>query len=243
MKQQEYARQFAVEATHWWFVARRRFVERVLDRIGIPKGKDLRIADVGAGTGGMERFLSAYGTVTGIEPSPTGRSLAQERGIELRAGTVEQTGLETASVDLVCFFDVLYHQEVDVPQALDEAFRILKPNGMMVITDCAVPWLYGPNDRAVGGRERFTRKHLRCLVTGGHLQVRYSSYTYFLLFPLFMLERLTHKYMLPNREASDVAPMPAWVNTALSAVCRVEERLLSFGPFPWGSSIILIAQK
>lgn len=243
MRQQEYARQFAVEATHWWFLARRRFVERVFDTVGLAKGRQLRIADIGAGTGGMEQFLSAYGTVVGIEPSPTGRSLAKERGVQLQAGTAEQTCLDTASVDLLCFFDVLYHKDVDVGRALEEAYRILKPDGMMVITDCAVPWLYGPNDRAVDGRERFTREYLMHLVTSGHLQVRYCSYLYFLLFPVFMLGRLTQKYVLPNREASDVAPVPAWVNTVSSAVCRVEERFLPIGSLPWGSSLILIARK
>ncbi|HEX8917251.1 MAG TPA: class I SAM-dependent methyltransferase [Chloroflexota bacterium] len=243
MKQQEYARQFAVEATHWWFVARRRFVERVLDIVEIAKGSRLRIADIGAGTGGMERFLSAYGTVIGIEPSPTGRILAKKRGIRLQAGTAEQTDLESASVDLVCFFDVLYHKQVDVTRALNEAHRILKPNGTLVITDCAVPWLYGPNDRAVEGRERFTKQYLMDLVTSGHLQVRYCSYIYFLLFPVFMVGRLTQKYILPKREVSDVAPLPTWVNTVFSAICRVEERFLPFGSLPWGSSLILIAQK
>ncbi len=243
MKQQEYTRQFAVEATQWWFIARRRFIERVFETVGIAKERRFRIADIGAGTGGMERFLSAYGTVIGIEPSPTGRLLAKRRGIRLHAGTAERTGLKTASVDIVCFFDVLYHKQVDVTAALDEAYRILKPDGMMIITDCAVPWLYGPNDRAVEGRERFTKSYLIHLVTSGHLQVQFCSYIYFLLFPVFMLARLTQKYMLPRRKVSDVARLPAWLNSVFSAICKVEEQSFLFGSFPWGSSLILIAQK
>ena len=85
--------------------------------------------EIGVGTG---RFAGPLGIPMGVEPSPRMAKLAQQRGIKVLEGIAENLPFADNSFDfavmvtVVCFLD-------DVTQAFQEAFRILKPNGTLVI--------------------------------------------------------------------------------------------------------------
>lgn len=85
--------------------------------------------EIGVGTG---RFAGPLGIPLGVEPSPRMAKLARQRGIEVIEGVAENLPFADNSFDLavmvtvVCFLD-------DVTQSLQEAFRILKPNGTLVL--------------------------------------------------------------------------------------------------------------
>jgi len=248
MEKPEYEAMYRVEDTHWWFVSRRHFVRQLFSRLGIRGFGDTKkpryIADIGAGTGGMIRFLETYGTPVGIEPSPEGRKYAKKRGITLRSGDAARTGLRKNSMDIVCFFDVLYHRGINEKKALTEAFRIVKPGGLLCVTDCALPLLRGPHDRAVAGRERYTREGLlRSISQAGFVPV-YATYTFFLLLPLFALKRLIDRFMPPVVPAgSDVRPVHPAVNRLLTLITRSEVPGIGKITYPWGSSLLVVARK
>lgn len=243
----EYYAMFSAEDSHWWFVGRRLFLRKIFDRLGIAKGKSRQIVDVGAGTGGMMRFLGEYGKTVGVEPNPIGKSLARKRGIVLRKGSANATALFSASMDMVCFLDVLYHKGIEEGKALREALRILKPGGLILITDCAFQFLYGPHDVFVEGKKRYTIGQLTTLLTQSGLIVRYSTYTYFLLFPFFALWRLVERLMwhigLSRTSSSDVSPVFPLMNSMLINICAIEAAFLDHLAFPWGSSLLILAQK
>ena len=85
--------------------------------------------EIGVGTG---RFAGPLGIPMGVEPSPRMSKLARQRGIKILEGTAENLPFADNSFDfavmvtVVCFLD-------DVAQAFQETFRILKPNGTLVI--------------------------------------------------------------------------------------------------------------
>lgn len=242
MEDREYRAMYEAENSHWWFIGRRLFVGRLFARFGIG-ARTLHIADIGAGTGGMEPFLSAFGRVVGIEQHPLGRALAKKRGILLKKGSAHGIPLPRSSQDVVCFFDVLYHKNVRVRRALSEAYRTLKPGGWLVITSCAVPWLYGPHDVATHGKTRFYLPYLAQEVTASGFTIRKASYLFFLTFPLYILTHVADTYGERKQYASRVAQVTPLVNTFLLFLCRMESVALSYISYPWGSSLVLIAQK
>lgn len=97
----------------------------------------LDAVDVGAGSGAASRALAGLGArVIGIEPNPTARAEAdaQGGGPRYQDGTGEATGLASASADLVLFSMSLHHC-ADMPAALREAIRLLRPDGRLAVLE------------------------------------------------------------------------------------------------------------
>jgi len=247
MELSEYSQMYTVEQHHWWFSARRMFFARIFRRVAIDIGTKRTIVDIGAGTGGMVSFLSQYGNVTGIEPNSLGRMLAKKRGIVLQKGSASDTGIKPNSCDIVSFFDVLYHQNINEVKSLAEAFRLLKPNGYLVVNDCAFAFLNSPHDRMVQGARRYTRSQLCTLIERAGFRVQYSTYSFFLLFPLFVAWRLfcaiLSRLHVLTTDASDVGEVHPLFNRILIKLCWLESFGYQYGSYPWGSSVMVIAQK
>lgn len=98
---------------------------------------DWPIADIGAGTGMFsEVFLANGNPVIAIEPNQEMRSICEQLlptwpRLELRGGTAEATGLTDASVSMVAAGRAFHW--FDIPRALTEFRRILKPNGWLAL--------------------------------------------------------------------------------------------------------------
>ncbi|HEY5211899.1 MAG TPA: class I SAM-dependent methyltransferase [Acidobacteriaceae bacterium] len=98
---------------------------------------DWLIADIGAGTGMFsEVFLANTNPVIAIEPNDEMRSACEQLlrtwpRLEVRNGTAEATGLPNSSVSIVAAGRAFHW--FDIPLALTEFRRILKPDGWMVL--------------------------------------------------------------------------------------------------------------
>ena len=97
-------------------------VKRLLPESGVG-------VEVGVGTG---RFAEPLGIKVGVDPSTRMGDVARRRGIEVIAGIAEDLPIRDSRFDTVllvttiCFLD-------DVERALKEAYRVLKPGGVIVI--------------------------------------------------------------------------------------------------------------
>ena len=100
------------------------------------------VADLGAGEGTLAQLLAQRATkVIAVDHSPKmvefGTNLAKEHklpNLEYRLGDIEEIPIDDSSVDLAFFSQALHHAE-HPPRALQEAHRILKPGGTLVILD------------------------------------------------------------------------------------------------------------
>lgn len=103
---------------------------------------EMDIADLGAGEGILANLLARSARrVYCIDNSPRmvelGTDLAQRNGVanlEYRLGDIEKVPLQDAAVDLAVLSQALHHA-IHPPQALAEAFRILRPGGRLVVID------------------------------------------------------------------------------------------------------------
>jgi ArsR family transcriptional regulator len=102
----------------------------------------IRIADLGAGEGLISQLLARRAEqVTCVDNSPKmvefGRELAKKNGfsnLEYQLGDIEKVPLEDESVDLALLSQALHHAQ-HPEAAVQEAFRILKPGGELIIID------------------------------------------------------------------------------------------------------------
>ena len=100
------------------------------------------IADLGAGEGAFslllaERAIRVIAVDTSARMIEVGREevLRNEvKNVEFRQGDMEEIPIGDAEVDLVSFSQSLHHA-LHPARALDEAWRILKPGGRIVILD------------------------------------------------------------------------------------------------------------
>ncbi len=102
------------------------------------------IADLGAGEGLISQLLAVRArSITCIDRSPrmvkVGTELARKNGLAnlgYKLGDIEHVPLPDKSVDLAILSQALHHAQH--PQiAIDEAFRILRPGGRLLILDLA----------------------------------------------------------------------------------------------------------
>ena len=104
----------------------------------------LVVADLGAGDGSFSLLLARRAVrVIAVDSSEkmldVGRELMarhEVENIEFRAGDMEELPIDPATID-VAFFSQSLHHALHPARALEEAARILKPGGRLVILDLA----------------------------------------------------------------------------------------------------------
>lgn len=104
----------------------------------------LVIADLGAGEGAISQLLSQRAKrVIAVDNSERmaeyGRELARKHGVrnlEYRTGDLEDLPIEDESVDVAFFSQSLHHSQ-HPQKAVDEAYRVVRSGGSIVILDLA----------------------------------------------------------------------------------------------------------
>ena len=115
------------------FLRTQRLIERQLPR------RRLRIADIGGGPGVYASWLASLGHDVDLLDPVAGhvrQALArppQPGSLRASIGDARNVGLDDASVDAVLLLGPLYHlpEAADRAQALAEAFRIVRPGGVV----------------------------------------------------------------------------------------------------------------
>lgn len=232
---------FEAEQRSWWFRGRRRILDAVIARMGLPPSA--RIADVGCGTGGNLLMLARHGRAVGVEPSPDGAAFARERtGEAIVVAGAESTGLEPSAFDLVTMFDVLEHLEDEAP-ALAEVRRLLAAGGRFLFTVPAFMLLWSGHDVALHHHRRYRRRPLAALLEREGFTVDHLTYYNAALFPAVAAIRIGRRMVAGGAAVADVADAargPAgW---ALEGLFAAERHLVDRVTLPFGVSLLGVAR-
>lgn len=240
------------EDNHWWFATRTWAIEKFL--AALPRKTNLDVLDVGCGAGNMIHHLAQYGRVRGIEVDARPVKIAQERGYDVRLGDATQTiPFPDASFDLVTALDVIEHVDAD-ENIMREAYRVLRPDGALLITTPAFQWLWSHNDELNAHKRRYTASALRAKMERAGFIIERLSYNFFLVFPLaagmILLKNATGKqaelkshHFDDDAYQVDMEPVPPALNSVLRGVGHVENGLLGVINLPFGTSLIALGIK
>jgi SAM-dependent methyltransferase len=243
MNPQEYANIYQHEDHHWWYRGMRRISSALLAQHCPAPWGGWRVLDAGCGTGGILTYLAPYGRTCGIDASALALGFARCREHRhLAQASVEALPFPDATFDLVVSFDVLQHASIgDDRRAARELARVLRPGGWLLLRLPAYDWLRSAHDAFVHTRHRYTAGEVSRLIAGAGLALRRLTYANTLLFPLIAARRLVGR--LSADAHSDVTPLPAPLNRLLEAALAVEARWLRTRSFPFGLTVVALAQK
>jgi len=237
----EYRKMFALEERNWWYIAKRMLLFKLLSKYNHVKAP--KILDAGCGTGVVVQKLSRYFDTVGIDYSKEALKFCKDRGLKnVKFGNVMKLGFKSNTFDVVTSFDVIYHQGViDDVKALSEFYRVLKPGGILILTDSAFKILSSSHDLAVHAKRRYNKKELRAKMIGAGFRVEKLSYYYFTIFIPVLIVRLLKK-ILPSKE-SDMVDSKGFVNRFMIKLMNIESTLLKKMNFPFGVSVIAVGRK
>jgi SAM-dependent methyltransferase len=238
MNPEAYVEMAATESMHWWFCARRKILECVIETMGLPHSA--RILEVGSGTGGNLLMLSRYGDVSALEMDENARRLSSEKThvqFAIRAGSCpDNIPFEGEQFDLICMFDVLEHIDEDV-ETLAALRKHLAPSGRMLITVPAYQWLWSAHDVFLHHKRRYTARSLREVFKQSGLRVDRLTYFNTLLLPLAALVRLKDR-MASSKKSSGTETPPPFINSILKTIFASERHMLASFNLPAGISLL-----
>lgn len=231
-----------LEDRHWWFQGRRAIVASLLRASALPSGA--KILDLGCGTGGNLAMLSQFGDVLGAELDAQAAQLASERGIApvVRGKLPDALPLAAGEFQCVTLLDVLEHIEDD-RATLDAVNALLAPNGQLLLTVPAFPFLWGPHDEAHHHQRRYRAGQLRGMLQAAGFEVTTLSYCNSWLFAPVAVVRLLRKLLPAGDAGTELALPPAPVNALLAMLFAGERYFLRWFRLPFGVSLVAQARK
>ncbi|MCX6819490.1 MAG: class I SAM-dependent methyltransferase [Candidatus Aenigmarchaeota archaeon] len=239
MEKLEYKKMYEMEEKYWWFVARRKFIPSIINDF-VGSTANTKILDVGCGTGINLLEFEKLGFIIGCDNS--------KQAIKFfRAKDKKTIILSDASFlalgqyfNIILALDVLEHCK-DEKKAIKEFYRVLKSNGILIVTVPAIKFLFGRHDKILHHFRRYSKKELESKLTSNGFKIEKISYWCIFPFPLVFLYRLFTKYYYKKRQSDST---PSFLNKPLLLLLSIEEKIIKHFSFPiFGTSLVCVARR
>jgi len=247
------------EETHWWYVALRDLLTRLVrsEQFGVPR--DATVLDVGCGAGANLRLLGeslqpAY--LGGFDVNEHCLAAASRKcpAADVYQSDLRQPEFRRSQYDLITCCDVLCAVGVEhCDAAFAELAERLTPQGRLILHLPAYPWLLGEHDAAVGNIERYRADAVASFLARARLVPELTSYRMCLAFPAVAAVRwLRRAKWLQRAKRRDVAATPWRSDLARSqrggrwwgGLAALENAALCRGlRWPFGSSLVIVARR
>jgi ubiquinone/menaquinone biosynthesis C-methylase UbiE len=210
------------------------------------------IIDIGCSSGSMLRALREVlpkATLIGADYI-SGPLLGLARslpGIPFLQFNLVSCPLFSNSVDAVILLNVLEHIEEDFA-AMQQAFRITRPGGTVIIEVPAGPHLFDVYDKQLMHFRRYTLDDLCEKLERAGFEIEERSYLGAFFYPAFaMVKKRNQRFMGCSdeiqRETVAKSISRARANPLMGAVMRVEEAVRPYVKFPFGIRCLTTCKK
>lgn len=189
--------------------------------------------------------------VVGVDVSPIALSLARTyapSAVLVRADINETLPFSDRSFDVATILNVLYHGWVrSEADALGEAARILRPGGLLLLTEPAFDALMREMDEAVMTRRRYRDADFDPWLRASGFETLFSSYFTSFGVPILMGAKFLSRFKrkaATTKAGLDMRPLSGIVNETLALVARSEGWALTKGArMPFGTTLLRVARR
>ena len=242
----EYEAIFSVEDNYWWHVGLRNLIQLTMDKYC--SGNDnILILDAGCGTGGLIYALKNTFVVEGLEYNYEGIKYCKERDINrVVVASITDIPYKKDTFDIVISLDVLCQLPAGQDsKALNEIFRILKQNGLLILNLPANNFLRGRQDNNMLVFQRYTKKGFLKAISFTPFVINKITYRNTILFPVALIIKFIEKFRLQSddEKSMDLKPLSRPLNYILTRILYYENILLTRMNFPYGVSLYIVAEK
>lgn len=236
-----------VEQKHWWWEGRRKLIQNF-----IPKKKNLRVLDIGCGTGETLSFVKRIrpnSQVYGIDTMSLAVSYTKSRNhTKAYVASAMKLPFRDNFFDVLLYLDVLEHLK-DHHKALMEGKRVLKKGGVMIITCPALPFIISDFDKNQGHVRRYTKNDFLYLENKTGMKLKFLSYFNFIFSIPIIIVRVASKIkylsFLSNYDNGfnyNIADK-SFINNLFRGIFLQEIGLMKHISYPLGISIIAVYKK
>jgi len=222
-----------------WADIRLQEINRLMENNGLST-----IWEVGAGNGAVCIGLSRMGhQAIAVEPLYSGARYIAEQGLVSYGSTLEELKLPSNSIASIGVFDVLEHIENTKPM-LTEFCRVLKKDGLLLITVPAHQFLFSQYDSSIGHFRRYSVSELKDSLDAAGFEFVTSRFLFSFLVPLaWILRVLPEKIGLKGSATSRKSTRTQFrIAQMLSPIFRLIVAIERLIHPPFGLSIVAVAR-
>ena len=220
----------------FWFRGKKDLINILMNKIG---HKNLKILNIGAGTGVDLEIMNRYGNIYIIDVNKKALDLIPSN-LYSEKRLCDATALPYPNdfFDIVCSFDVFEHIKND-KKAVLEAHRVLKKNGHLLLMVPAFNFLFSAHDKALLHYRRYSKKKLYDLLR--IFKCEYLSYWNSILFIPLSILRILKKRAKPK---TDYFNLPSLLEKTFLNFLRIENKLIMKDyRLPFGLSLVGVYKK
>ncbi len=207
------------------------------------------VMEIGCSSGFLIRdltktFPEAVVVGADVVKEPLYRLAKSLPGVPLIRFDLLQCPLPNQSVDVLVMLNVLEHIEDD-QLALQKAFNLLKPSGVLIIEVPAGPSLYDSYDAELQHFKRYSSAELQVKLTNVGFNIWRKSHLGFVLFPAFAAVKMMNKYSTSRKSKSVVRDQAASTssNGLIKWLMEFESKCLPNFQLPLGIRALITAQR
>ncbi len=252
MKSEQFELHAEIEERHWWFVARRRILQSVINAV-LPPSHATTIVDVGCGTGANLAMLADQYDCVGIDTSSEAVRLAAGRFPQARfvCGAAYEMPSLLEAAQLIMLNDVLEHVADDF-RMLSELLSRATPGAHFLLTVPADMALWSQHDQSFGHYRRYSQARLEQVWQGLPVSTVFVSHYNARLYPVIRAVRRISQWRgkPAGRAGTDFALPSPLTNELLTRVFAGEQRklaALAHGrtqvPYRFGVSLMALLRR
>jgi SAM-dependent methyltransferase len=222
----------------FWFKAKNDLISILMEKACKEK-RDLKILNIGVGTGEDLEILNKFGKNYIIDIDKNALSLIDNRLCQEKIiANASNLPYQDDFFDVAVSFDVFEHIK-DQQKAVRECYRVLKENGALVFSVPAFNFLYSSHDRALNHHRRYDRGNLKNLLSDfSNLKTFFWNS---LLFTPIAFKRLFEKKARPKVDHFNFF---GWVDALFYRILSVDNFFIKKnGSLPFGLTIVGFCYK